>query len=373
MSDWTKDFDFDFMRDDWPGQVWAAKALFQQELRGGPTSHYSSHSGVLLGTLNGFLAKAKALGGRLVYLNYNKDSLHTPSSGYLVWPSGMMNFELSWRQEFLVGMRTNDLTLFLSVMDLVDKELDEKHEGEVSVITSGPDGLRLRSLGVATVPLEPDNYTPGVVADFNHVVSDLALASPCGRISILDGVPGSGKTFLVRAMMGMAPGVKFVILPADMVSSVNGPDLLNLLLNTRSNEGGAHPIAMIIEDADSCLVSRGADNIGSISSLLNMGDGLLGAMLDLRIIATTNAGHLRDNTEIDPAISRSGRLCRRIHVDKLGVDQACRRYEALTGTTGPFSEPATLADIYRAARNGKVPSQESNRKGVGFSSDKGNQ
>jgi hypothetical protein len=49
------------------------------------------------------------------------------------------------------------------------------------------------------------------------------------------------------------------------------------------------PILFIIEDADDCLVPRGSGNVSTISSLLNYTDGIFGSMLDLRIIATTNA------------------------------------------------------------------------------------
>ena len=53
-----------------------------------------------------------------------------------------------------------------------------------------------------------------------------------------------------------------------------------------------------MEDADATLATRQIDNVGRLSDLLNMSDGILGEMADLRIIATTNA----KSTEIDEAV-----------------------------------------------------------------------
>ncbi len=46
---------------------------------------------------------------------------------------------------------------------------------------------------------------------------------------------------------------------------------------------------LIVEDADECLVQRGSDNMSTIASVLNISDGILGSILDVRVLATTNA------------------------------------------------------------------------------------
>ena len=78
------------------------------------------------------------------------------------------------------------------------------------------------------------------------------------------------------------------------------------------------PSFLILEDADQCLVSRDKDNIASVQSLLNLGDGILGSLLDLRIVATTNAHELH----LDEAISRPGRLSKMLEVGPLDVTTA---------------------------------------------------
>jgi hypothetical protein len=61
---------------------------------------------------------------------------------------------------------------------------------------------------------------------------------------------------------------------------------------------------VILEDAESLLMQRGADNQENLSNLLNISDGFLGEMLKLHVICTINC----PMDKIDPAILRPGRL-----------------------------------------------------------------
>lgn len=120
------------------------------------------------------------------------------------------------------------------------------------------------------------------------------------------------------------------------------------------------PIVLILEDADQCLVPRAADNISSISSLLNLSDGILGSLLDIRIIATTNA----KQEKMDQAILRDGRLSKRIEVNALEYDQANHIFQRLTQSKNALpmkdqrsemypkqNSKYTLAEIYKLARS----------------------
>ena len=70
-------------------------------------------------------------------------------------------------------------------------------------------------------------------------------------------------------------------------------------------------------------------------------------MLDIRIIATTNAGKL----ELDKAITRPGRMCQHISFDNLCVKDATNLYTKLVKKpTEEINKPLTLAEVYRMAR-----------------------
>jgi hypothetical protein len=224
---------------------------------------------------------------------------------------------------------------------------DNPKEGFVYALAKGMMGYNLTRIGAAGTPLERGNYDAKVLAGYDHVVADLKAESPCGRLIIMAGMPGTGKTFLVRSLLTDIPKAAFVIVPSHMVKELGSPELLPALASAR-RDGLTGPMAMIIEDADKVLVNREAGDMAAISSLLNLGDGILGQVLDVRLIATTNAGTL----EMDEATRREGRLCSYIDVGPLQANQADNIVQRLLGKrAGKFTGPSTLAQAYKAARN----------------------
>ncbi|WNM70161.1 AAA ATPase [Myxococcus phage Mx1] len=244
--------------------------------------------------------------------------------------------------------------------------------GIVSVIINTSQGPELMSIGKASLPLLIDNYDPSVQEAFQHVCADLVETAPCGRVSIFDGEPGTGKTFLIRALLEVE-GPRFIIVNADAVPNLTGPSLIKLLIDSApprdpdDDDGKARPIVLLIEDADSCLAPRAGDNMSSVSTLLNLGDGIIGAMLDIRIIATTNSGHIKGTSGIDEALVRAGRLCRQVHVGKLSPEQAATVYHRETGQDVEFQSGMTLAEVYRLIKDKNfVPKKK--KAGIGFGS-----
>jgi ATP-dependent 26S proteasome regulatory subunit len=120
------------------------------------------------------------------------------------------------------------------------------------------------------------------------------------------------------------------------------------------NNNNKKPLILVLEDADMALVSRKSSrgNPAALAEILNLGDGLIGEMLDLRIIATTNA----ERIELDPAITRPGRMCTHLTLGELPTPQLAGIYNRLTeGESGPAmvkkSQATTLAEVYRLARD----------------------
>jgi len=221
---------------------------------------------------------------------------------------------------------------------------DDPRKGLVFTLAKGMGGYSISRLGAAGTPLERGNYTPETLADYDHVVSDLSTNAPCGRLVILSGSPGTGKSFLVRSILQAVPTAAFILIPPHLVEGLAGPDILPALTSAKSEFPG--PICIIIEDADRCLVKRDGENMNAISSMLNLGDGILGSVLDIRIIATTNA----EKIEMDPATRRRGRLCRYMEIGNLPPDVASQALLRLTGQVRQFSSDTSLADVYYEAR-----------------------
>lgn len=221
--------------------------------------------------------------------------------------------------------------------------------GRVHVLAVNDQGPYFLNMGVGGQVLERSNYEEKVLRGYDRIIRDLRSPEPSGRVSILNGEPGTGKTYLIRGLIDEVPDVTVAIIQANLVSKLAEPSILPSLLNLH-RDNGERPIVFIIEDADDVLAPRMADNISAVSTILNLGDGILGKLLDIRIVCTTN----QVKTEIDDAIRRPGRLSAEVHVGSLDRTPAECIYRRLTGKSFTAAVPngfkATLAEVYQMAR-----------------------
>lgn len=220
-------------------------------------------------------------------------------------------------------------------------------KGHVFSLVKNGSHLSLTSIGNAGVPFQKMNYSEKVVTVYEDIVNDLNSESPSGRIVIFEGEPGTGKTHLIKSLLLEVPNAMFVLIPPDMVASLAGPEILPCLLQNKLSYASKGPIIIVLEDADQCLVTRSGENINSIQALLNLSDGILGSVLDLRIVATTNANKL----QMEEAILRPGRLSHRVEVDALSAKEANALLKYLVPNYNQTTdELMTLAKTYQIAR-----------------------
>lgn len=207
-----------------------------------------------------------------------------------------------------------------------------KESGYLFAIASSNDGLTYTKIGKSGKSLLRENYTDEVLKHYDYCIKQLNSDNPFGRIVILDGVPGCGKSFMIRGLMQELKNTIFILVPPSMVASLGTPSFIPLLLKIKEDlkdeeEKEVDTITLILEDSDEVLAPRRLDNIGGISSVLNISDGLLGGCFDLRVISTTNA----DVNDLDAAVVRPGRLLKRIAVDPFEKDKANEVLKRLTG------------------------------------------
>jgi ATP-dependent Zn protease len=242
-------------------------------------------------------------------------------------------------------------------------------KGSVFALANRGGSLQFTSMGIAGDTLVPENYTQEVQDAYNQIVTDLNSSKPSGRLSIIDGPAGTGKTHLVKALLSEVRGM-FILISPETIHELANPSIVPLLISTREDHSKTgEPIIFVLEDADAALVPREGGNMGLISSLLNYTDGIFGALFDLRVIATTNAKKF----QIEEALLRAGRLSVQVTVDLLPIEDANKIYRRLSKDEADvFTEPVRLADVYAKAhgfkstkeKSGKAP-KESGKVGFG--------
>ncbi len=217
--------------------------------------------------------------------------------------------------------------------------------GSVGILVRRADGsLWVRTMGTGGVPFVAENYSPQVVDQYNRVVEVFnRKTAPSGRLVLLEGEPGCGKTYMVRSFISALEHTKFIMIPSHLVQNIGDPGMIDVLMEEHNRIHRS--MTLVVEDADMCLSARMADNMAAISSMLNMCDGIMGSLLDIRIIATTNT----KIDDIDKALTRPGRLCEYINIDLLSNDQASEVYHRLTGQEHSYTGKTSLAQIYADA------------------------
>lgn len=172
------------------------------------------------------------------------------------------------------------------------------------------------------------------------------------NLYITDDFIVTHNSFFIRGLVTEAEAL-YVYIPATLTASITGPDVLPVFLRARQRN---LPIVLIMEDADATIATRQIDNVGQLSDLLNMSDGILGEMADIRILATTN----QKKSDIDAATLRVGRINEHIGFSYLNDTHACEIFSRLTNIKDPdhdairiindVTEKNTLASIYNLAR-----------------------
>lgn len=259
-------------------------------------------------------------------------------------------------QIFCTATMGGDAAEFLTHLQSLMRRLFPLHPPEVlrsqmrrkiMLVTEQQGSLVPTPLGRFDVPLNRDNYAPHALECFDRVAAELQSNCPTGRLVVIDGPPGTGKTYFIRGLLEAVADCIFLLLPPRLVRDLDGPMLQSFLLGLRVFDG---PVVLILEDAEQAITERGPDNQSMLATLLQATDGLLADVLDLRVIATTNIDLRKE--KIDGAVARDGRLLAHVTIEHRSRDELqeiFRRLVARDDATLPEGV-TSLASTYRAAR-----------------------
>jgi hypothetical protein len=267
-------------------------------------------------------------------------------SYYLYWYKGCL-IELEGRENEM------NLDVFAPTghpLEVVHREFEPflapRKRAAVSVLLNTAHGMMTKSVDFEP-PVIDDlelNYGTGFAKVDKQIVGKLQMDR--AGIVLMHGVTGGGKSTYIRHLTSRIDK-EFIFIPVGMAGEMSGPSFLGLLLE---HQGAI----LVLEDAEQALQSREVDhwNSSNVSTILNLGDGVLGEMLQIKLLCTYNA----DRQTLDPAILRKGRLLIDHRFGLLSTPDARRLAKALGKDEGLITEPTSLADVYnQEEETGYVP------------------
>jgi len=188
-------------------------------------------------------------------------------------------------------------------------------------------------------PDKPNNVELNYNDDFykinDNIIKDLSQKK--SGLHLLHGIPGTGKTSYIKHLINTIDK-RFIYCPSFMVTSLSSPEFITLML-----EYGTDSV-LIIEDAENALVSRDDERNSAVTNILNLGDGLIGDVANIQIIATFNT----DLSNLDEALLRKGRTLNKYEFNKLEVNKLKVLSESLNLDLD-ITEPLTLAEFYNSS------------------------
>ncbi len=230
------------------------------------------------------------------------------------------------------------------------KQISRANARPVYMLSAEMGGAMPVHAGSVSDELAEGNYTPEVLRAVAMAGAAIASTRPRGRLTIITGPTGTGKTHLLRGLIARSPEALYVMIDPEIIAELTKPTLVPMLTRLRESEG-VKPIVFVVEDGDRAVAERQADNLSLVQPLLNLGGGLAGDLFNVHVVLTTNARIGRE-LKIDKAFARKGRLAALVETDLLTPDHAASVYARLLPgrePAPPFEQATSLADVYARA------------------------
>lgn len=224
------------------------------------------------------------------------------------------------------------------------------------------------------------NYPAGVRSQLDHLMSKYRANPEGGKLILWTGVPGTGKTFALRALAREWRSwceVHYIIDP-DAFFAGSADYLFQVALANRGEDfdfdfdpddpnpkAKAKPTWRLIvcEDTGELLSSDAKDRTGTgLARFLNMCDGIIGQGLQVQILITTND----DIKTFHPAVTRPGRAASQIKFEAFSRQEAELWAASLSDDYALDRSTYTLAQLFALTRGEDITKTVDTTRSSGF-------
>lgn len=245
----------------------------------------------------------------------------------------------------------NPYSLYKDLYEVLPKKEVKPKEAEIKLVAYSNEYYTISSkIKSSNIDID-ENYND----DFKPVFEDIKsfLQDRKSGLIILRGEKGTGKTSLIRHLISTVPK-NYILVTNAVAEHLASPEFISFMLDHKDS-------VFILEDCEQILMKRtdGFGANGAIANILNMSDGLMSDIFNVKFICTFNA----DIDKIDPALLRKGRCFANYEFKPLCTKKSSALLNKL-GIKVEKAEEMILADIY----NYKASSYSENKpsKKIGF-------
>lgn len=241
----------------------------------------------------------------------------------------------------------------------VVEEVDQKKTFHTIVRTNS--GFDLQTMELDTEfdeDIIDSNYNDSFLETW-HITKEAIDNNERGLI-LLHGIPGSGKTHVLKQIIARGGKRKIIYIPSYLATSLNDPSFVAFVRNKMTNS------VLVIEDGEDVLMSRElTGGNAAVTNILNISDGIMGDALNILTIATFNCSL----DKIDEALMRKGRMLAEYQFNELDIKKTNALVEKIHGAgctlTLGKNEKRTLANIYKL-QNIQPATKKEEKRSIGF-------
>ena len=234
------------------------------------------------------------------------------------------------------------------VLKFIPVKAEKPKEAEIKLVAYNQEYYTIDSKIQPTNLNIDENYND----DIKPVLEDIKkfLNERKSGLILFQGKIGTGKTNLIRHLVTTYPK-NYIFVTNTLASHLASPEFISFMLDHKNS-------VFILEDCEQILMTREQNISNAIANILNMSDGLMSDIFNVKFICTFNA----DIDKIDDAILRKGRCFANYEFKPLCKEKTKVLLEKQNIHIDD-PQPMTLAEIFNY--KGEDYAQQSTKK-IGF-------